>query len=45
MFKIKQIPLIIDDSDTISFIKYYMHNIVKKNVIWEFKYEEVISIA
>ncbi len=34
-----------DDSDTISFIKYFLHNQVKENVYKEFKYEEMMDVS
>ena len=43
-FKVKNTPMITDDSDTIGFMKYFMHNIVKKNLIRDFKYEEILPI-
>ena len=42
IFKVKQTPLITDDSDTICFIKYFLHNLVKRNLL-EIKYEEMID--
>ena len=45
MFKIKQTPCITDDLDTICFMKYFLHNRVKTNLIKEFKYEESLEVA
>lgn len=45
MYKIKQTPCITDDADTICFMKYFLHNRVKTNLIKEMKYDEVMSIS
>ena len=33
-----------DDADTISLIKFYLHDQVKKNVFREYKYEEMLDV-
>lgn len=43
IFKVKQTPLITDDSDTICFIKYFLHNLVKRNLL-QTKYDEMMEV-
>ena len=45
LFKVKQTPSIVDDQDTICFMKYFLHNRVKKNLIKECKYDELMKVA
>lgn len=44
MYKIKPTPCITDDADTICFMKYFLHNWVKQNLIKELKYEEIFEV-
>ena len=44
MYKIKLTPCITDDSDTLAFMKYFLHNRVKSNLIKECKYDELMSV-
>jgi hypothetical protein len=44
-YMIKPTPFITDDQDTICFIKYFLHNRVKKNLINQCKYDELMSIG
>ena len=43
-FKIKQTPNIMDDHDTQSYLKYFLHGQLKKHIFDDFSHEQMMPV-